>query len=54
VNEEKSQNGKSFQPFEPIERIEPLEHFLDTKARKRDFFDTKTRRFCLERETECE
>ena len=37
-------NGICFQPFERIERIEPLEHFLDTNARKRDFFDTKARR----------
>ena len=37
-------NGICFQPFERIERIEPLEHFFDTNARKRDFFDTKARR----------
>jgi hypothetical protein len=37
-------NGICFQPFERIERIERIEHFLDTNARKRDFFDTKARR----------
>ena len=42
--------GKWFQPFEPIEPIEPFELFFltrrswNTKARKRDFFDTKTQR----------
>ena len=34
-------NGICLQPFERIERIEPLEHFIDTNASKRDFFDTK-------------
>ena len=31
-------NGKCFQPFEHIERIEPFEHFLETRMRVNAIF----------------